>query len=288
MKPTRIDRRRFLQTSLLGSAAALAAAKLGGSAFAAVTKPEHDPDGGLKLGIASYTYRKFSLDQAIAMTKQAGFKYINLKDVHLPLKSTTEERQAARQKIEATGLKLMGGGVIYMKNDEADIQHIFEYARDAGMPVIVCSPVPDALDTVEKKAKEFNILIAIHNHGPTDKTYPSPLDVLAMIKDRDPLMGVCMDIGHTVRIGVDPVECIDRCGDRLHDLHMKDETKAAKDGKPTELGHGVIDIVGVLKGLIARKFPYHVGLEYEAHEDNPQPYVMECAGFLRGAIAAMA
>jgi inosose dehydratase len=288
MKLQKINRRRFLQRGLLSAAAALAAAKLGNQALAAVTKPERIPDGGLKLGVASYTFRKFTLDQAIDMTKQAGFKYINLKDVHLPLKSTKEERQAARQKIEAAGLTLMGGGVIYMKNDEAQIQQIFEYAKESGMPVIVCSPVPDALDAIEKKAREFNILIAIHNHGPTDKTYPSPLDVLALIKDRDPLMGICMDIGHTVRIGVDPVECIDRCGSRLHDLHLKDETKAAPDGKPTELGHGVIDIVGVLDALAARKFPYHIGLEYEANENNPFPYVMECAGYERGVLAAMA
>src|ERR1022692_1437344 len=142
MKPERIDRRRFLQTTLFGSTVALAAANLGGNVLGAVTKPERDPDGGLKLGVASYTFRNFSLDQAIDMTKQAGFKYINLKDCHLPLKSTTDERQAARQKIEAAGLKLMGGGVIYMKNDEAAIQQIFQYAKDAGMPVIVCSPVP--------------------------------------------------------------------------------------------------------------------------------------------------
>jgi inosose dehydratase len=262
--------------------------EVGQRGFGCGHQTETRPGWRPQLGIASYTYRKFTLDQAIEMTKQAGFKYINLKDVHLPLTSTPAELQAARQKIEKSGLKLMGGGVIYMKNDEAEIQHIFEYARDAGMPVIVCSPEPPALDMVEKKAKEFNIMIAIHNHGPSDKTYPSPLDVLAMVKDRDPLMGICMDIGHTVRIGVDPVECIDRCGSRLHDLHMKDETKAAPDGKPTELGHGVIDIVGVLKALSERKFPYHVGLEYEAHDTNPQPYVMECAGYLRGVVAAMA
>jgi len=288
MKSEKIDRRRFIQTGLLGSAAALAAANLGPNAFAAVTKPERDPDGGLKLGMASYTYRKFPLDEAIAMTKQAGFKYINLKDAHLKLDSTSAERQAARQKIEAAGLKLMGGGVIYIKNDEAQIQRVFEYAKDAGMPVIVCSPVPNALDAIEKKAKEFDILIAIHNHGPDmDKTYPSPLDILPLIKDRDPVMGICMDIGHTVRAGVDPVECVERCGGRLLDMHMKDVTKAAKEGKATELGKGVIDIVALLKALSARKFPYHIGLEYEANGDNPQPYVMECAGYLRGVMAAI-
>jgi sugar phosphate isomerase/epimerase len=286
MQPTRLNRRHFLRASLLGSSAAVTAATLGGDALAAVTKPERDPDGGLKLGMASYTYRNFPLDKAIAMTKQAGFKYINLKDSHLPMKSTAEERQAARQQVEAAGLKLMGGGVIYMKS-EAEVQQAFEYARDAGMPCIVCSPDPKVLDSVEKKAREFNILIAIHNHGPTDKLYPSPMDVFAMVKDRDPLMGICMDVGHTVRIPMDPVECIERCGDRMHDLHMKDETAATPAGKATELGRGVIDIVGILKALSARKFPYHVGLEYESHGDVPQPYVMECAGYLRGVVAAM-
>src|SRR5208283_4830505 len=113
-------------------------------------------------------------------------------------------------------------------------------------------------------------------------------DVLAAIKDRGPLMGACMDVGHTVEIGVDPVECIERCGDRLHDMHIKDISQAAKGAKTVELGQGIIDIVGILKALSGRKYPYHVGLEHEANADNPQPYVMECAGYLRGVAAAMA
>jgi inosose dehydratase len=281
MKAQRIDRRHFLQAGLLGSTLAL-----GGTAIAAVVKPDRQADDGLKLGMASYTYRNFTLDQAIEMTRDAGLKYINLKDVHLPLKSTKEECQAARAKIEAAGLKLMGGGVIYMKNNEDEIKRDFDYAVAAGMPVIVCSPTPDALDAVEKFARQTGVMIAIHNHGPSDKTYPSPMDVYAMVKDRDPLMGICMDVGHTARIDVDPVECIDHCGDRLHDMHIKDETEAAPEGKPTEVGRGVLDIVGILKALAARKFPYHIGLEYEAHADNPQPGVRESIGYIRGALAA--
>jgi sugar phosphate isomerase/epimerase len=282
MNAERINRRHFLQTGLLGSTLAW-----GGTAMAAVVKPDREADDGLKIGMASYTYRKFTLDQAIEMTKDAGLKYINLKDVHLPLTSTKEECQAARAKIEAAGLKLMGGGVIYMKNDEDEVRKIFDYAVNAGMPVIVCSPVPDALDAVEKMARETGVMIAIHNHGPTDKTYPSPMDVYKMVKDRDPLMGICMDVGHTARIGVDPVECIEQCGGRLHDMHMKDETQATPEGKPTEVGRGVLDIVGILKALDARKYPYHVGLEYEAHSDNPQPGVRESIGYIRGVLAAM-
>src|SRR6266446_8231975 len=142
-----INRRRFLQTGMLGSAA-LSGATLPYPVSAALTKPERDPDHGLKLGLTSYTLRKFSLDQAIAMTKQAGVKYISLKDMHLPMKSSPAERREAHKKVVAAGLILMGGGVIYIKNNEDEIRDAFEYAKDAGMPTIICSPDPEALDGV--------------------------------------------------------------------------------------------------------------------------------------------
>lgn len=281
-----LDRRAFLKAGLLSSTA-LALGSGSPAALAAVTKPPRPPYDGLKLGMASYTFRKFPLDDAIAMTRQAGAGYISLKDFHLPYKSTTAERQEARRKIEAAGLVLISGGVIYMKNNEAEIRGYFDYARDAGMPTLVCSPDLDALDTVEKVAKEYRIRIAIHNHGPGDKKYPSPLDVFRLVKDRDELMGLCMDVGHTVRLGEDPVSAIHQCAQRLYDFHIKDETEAAAKGKPIEVGLGVIDIVGVLKALTEIHYAYHVGLEYEAKENNPMPGVLESFGYMRGVLAAI-
>ena len=286
MKPASLNRRRFLQTGLLGSTA-LAAATVPTSLLAGPTKTERDPFDGLKFGMASYTLRKFTLEQAISMTKQVGIKAICLKDMHLPMKSTRAEREAARDKIEAAGLKLVGGGVIYMKNDEAEVRGFFEYAKDAGMPTIVCSPDADALDTVEKMAKQYNLRIAIHNHGPDNKQYPSPLDVLRLIKDRDSRMGICMDVGHTVRIGEDPVEVIEQCASRLYDFHVKDVTAPTKQGKPTEVGRGVIDIVAVLKTLLKVKYPYQVNLEYEASPDAPMNGVIESYAYMRGVLAAV-
>ena len=281
-----LNRRNFLKTGLLGSTA-LAAAALPGELFAGPTKSPRDPFDGLKIGMASYTLRKFSLDQAVAMTKQAGVKYICLKDMHLPLKSSTAERHAARQKVEAAGLSLCGCGVIYMKNDEAEIRTFFDYAKDAGMPTIVCSPDPDALDNVEKMARQYDIRVAIHNHGPTDKKYPSPLDVLRLVKNRDSRMGICMDVGHTVRIGEDPVAVIKECSARLYDFHFKDVTAPTPEGKPTEVGQGVIDIVGVLRELVKLKFTYHVNLEYEANGDAPMPGIIESYAYTRGVLAAV-
>ena len=287
MKPSNnLNRRHFIQSGVLGSTA-LALAALPTTLRAAVTKPNRVPDDGLKLGVASYTLRKFSLDQAIAMTQEAGVRYICLKDMHLPLKSTPDECQEARRKIEAAGLTLMGGGVIYMRNNEAEVRSYFEYARTAGMPTIVCSPDPDALDTVEKFAKQYDIRIAIHNHGPTDKKYPSPLDVLKLIKDRDAHMGICIDVGHTVRIDQDPVPIIEECASRLYDFHMKDVTEATAKGKPVPVGRGVIDIVAVLKTLLKVKYSCHLALEYEDKADAPMPGMCESFGYLRGVLATV-
>ncbi len=280
------NRCHFLRNSVLGSAF-IGAAGLQQSSRAALTKAERDPCAGLKLGVTSYTLRNFSLDQAIAMTRHAGVKYISLKDMHLPMKSTSGQRKEARQKIEAAGLQLLGGGVIYLKNNAADIQAAFDYARDVGMPTIICSPDVEALDTVEKFAKEYNIRIAIHNHGPGDKKYPSPLDVLRLVKDRDALMGICMDVGHTVRIGQDPVAAIEQCKARLYDFHIKDVTEATPKGKGIEVGRGVIDIVAVLKTLVRIKFPYHVALEYEENGDAPLPGMVESFGYVRGVLATL-
>jgi len=266
---------------------ALAAAAITEPVIAALTKPPSDPCHGLKLGLTSYTLRKFSLDQAIAMTKEAGVKYISLKEMHLPFTSTTADRQEARKKIEEAGLTLLGGGVIYMKNDEGEIRKYFEYAKDEGMPTIVCSPEPEALDTVEAMAKEYDIRIAIHNHGPGDKKYPSPVDVLRLVKTRDARMGVCMDVGHTVRIGQDPVEAIQNCAERLHDFHIKDVTAATPQGKAIEVGRGVIDIVAVLQALVKIRYQYHLALEYEAKETAPMPGMCESFGYIRGVLAAI-
>src|SRR5207244_1502146 len=166
---------------------------------------------------------------------------------------TREQRHEARKKIEDAGLTIMGAGVIYFKNNPEEIRNVFEYAKDTGVPTIICSPDPDALDTTEKLAKQYDTRIAIHNHGPGDKKYPSPLDVLKMVQHRDSRMGICMDVGHTVRIGQDPVEVMKKCARRLYDFHMKDVTAAEKDGKAAIVGEGVIDIPAVLRTFLQLK-----------------------------------
>jgi inosose dehydratase len=279
-----IDRRKFIQTGLLSAAAA---SSLTTSECAAPDAVGKDPYRGLKMGVASYSLRKLSLDGAIAMTQKLGVKYITLKDCHLSLKSSRAERQEARKQIDAAGLVLMGGGVIYMKNDESEIRNAFEYAKDAGMPTIVASPEPLALDKLDKMVNEYQLRVAIHNHGPGDEKYPAPQDVFNQVKNHDPRIGLCIDVGHTVRIGADPVEAIQKYSSRLYDLHFKDVTAATASGECIELGKGVINIVGVLKALLDIHYLHHVALEYEINESNPLMGMVECFAYARGVLAAL-
>jgi len=272
-----MNRRQFVKKTALGSAAltlGLSAGTLLGAA---------DPYRGLKMGVASYSFRKFNLDQAIAMTRELGVKGLCLKDFHLPMNSTPAERKEAAKKIKDAGLEFLGVGVIVMRKQD-DIRAAFEYAKDAGVPTIVCSPELELLDVVEKCAVEYKIRIAIHNHGPTDKNFPSPLDVLKMVKDRHEMMGICMDVGHTVRIAQNPVEVLQKCASRMYDFHIKDVTEATANGKCCIAGEGVIDIPQVLKALVNMKFPYHVALEYEADETAPIPGMKASFEYMRKAL----
>jgi len=150
----------------------------------------------LKIGVASYSLRTFSRERAIAALKELGVKYVTIKDVHLARTDTPEVIRAGRKEFEDAGITIMGGGTLTWKEDnEAEIRKDFEYAKNGGFPLMVCSPAPETLDTVEKLAKEYDIKIAIHNHGTEDKWWPAPSDVLKRLQGRDPRMGICMDIG---------------------------------------------------------------------------------------------
>jgi sugar phosphate isomerase/epimerase len=241
----------------------------------------------LKLGLASYSMREFTLDQALDMAKQMGVKYMTFKDVHVPRTDPPEKTRALRAKIEAAGITIMGGGTITIPNDPVQIRKEFEYAKNAGFPVIYTDPEPAALDTIEKMVKEYDIRCAIHNHGPEDKRWPRPQDAYAAVKSRDKRLGLCIDIGHTTRTGTDPVAACRECRDRLYDMHVKDLSAATDKESQVEVGRGVIDFPGLFKTLIEIGYQGQVGLEYEINAKNPLPGMIESMAYMRGVLAAV-
>jgi hypothetical protein len=180
---------------------ALGAAALGGK-LAAQEYQIHGAD--IKLGIASYSFRKFNRTQAIQMAKELGTPYLNVKDFHLKLDASPEEIDAAKKEFADAGIILVGcGNVSFAKDDEADIKSKFEYAKRAGFPLIVCAPTAETLPKLEKYVKEYDIKIAVHNHGPEDKNFPTPQSVLKAVKGMDPrcwtLYGYWAHLAHRCR-----------------------------------------------------------------------------------------
>jgi len=275
-----LTRKDFMKVAGLGLAAGMLPA--GTSALMAQTAPPAKPLP-LQLGLASYTLHKFPLDEAIKITKRLGLTNIALKDVHLPMQSTPEQISEVVSKMKAAGLNLYGGGVIYMKNEE-EIKRAFNYAKQAGMQTIVGVPNHDLLPLVDKLVKEYNIKLAIHNHGPGDKVYPSPDTVFEKIKSLDKRIGLCIDIGHTQRIGQDPSKLALKYADRLYDVHLKDVTGNTDKDKPLEVGRGVIDIPAFLKTLVKIKYQGVVALEYEKDANDPVPGVAESIGYTKGVL----
>jgi len=238
------------------------------------------------LGLASYTFRAFGLDETIAMTKRLGVSRISLKSMHLPLEAPPDEIRRAASKVRSAGLDLYAGGVIYMTS-EAQVRQAFDYAGAAGLRIIVGVPNHELLDLAEARVKETGILLAIHNHGPTDKIYPTPDSVAERIGGRDRRIGLCLDVGHTMRSGVDPAEAALKHAGRLLDIHIKDVSAATAEGSTVEIGRGVIDVPKLLRTLIKLGYRGAVSLEYEKDEKDPLPGAAESMGYVRGVLASL-
>lgn len=275
------SRRNFLQQSALGLAGTISLPLISNAA------PVKKGGASLATGIAGYTFAKFDLEKAITMMKKVDIKYISVKDFHLPLNSNTEKIQSVLKQFADAGIKVYAVGVIYMKTKEA-VDEAFAYAQRVGVPLIVGVPDPELLDYTESVVKSSGIRLAIHNHGPEDKLYPSPKNAYDLIKDRDEKMGLCMDIGHAIRAGANPAEVVKLYRNRIFDLHIKDVTLAAKDGKAIEVGRGVIDFPALVKALQKIRYQGICSIEFEKDMTDPLAGLAESTGYFKGVVKSLA
>ena len=287
---TQPTRRTVLKsTALLGTLAATgrAAEELLNTASAAAdgaSSTQPDAWRGLKLGVASYSLRGMKLDAAIAAIQRVGLNYVSIKDIHLPLKSSADERKAVAAKLKDAGITPLSCGVVTMQNDEGECRAAFEYARDVAVPVIVCNPHPDSFPILDRLVKEFDIKLAVHNHGPESDRFKSPMDAMKAAANFDERIGVCVDVGHTARMKEDPAEAIRACASRLYDVHLKDIAVLDRPNNGVEMGLGALDLPAILKALLDVRFAHHAGIEYEAHAKDPLPGLAASVGFLRGVM----
>jgi sugar phosphate isomerase/epimerase len=270
----------------LTGAAALAAASA--APATARTMAEHHW-GDVRLAVATYSLREFSRSQAIDIIQELGIKYVNVKSFHMPYYLSKEDLAEARQEFEEAGLEIVSGGNISLQSHDDDyIRYHLEYAKNAGMATVVCAPLQDNLNLVEKHAKRLGLNIAIHNHGPEDDYFPNGASVLELVSDMDPCMGLCYDVGHAARTAVDVIDEIEAAGDRLHDIHIKDLADFADKGSQVEVGKGKIPVAAIFQTLKKINYPGVVGLEYEINANAPQQGMAESFAYMRGVLDGQA
>lgn len=261
-----ITRRDILKAAAIGAAASCL------PSFAAEEK--------IRLGVASYSLRKFKRAQAIAMVKACETSYINIKSVHLPLSLSPDQLAEGRKEFDDAGLKVVGSGNNGL-GSEKDIAELFEYARAARFPLLVIAPKPSLLPKIEEAVKKSGIPVAIHNHGPEDKEFPAPSDALRLIKDMDPRVGLCVDVGHTTRTGKDVVKEIADAGPRVLDMHIKDLRDLMDKKSQVPVGDGKMPVREIFAQLIKQSYGGYVNLEYEIDENDPLPGMKKSFAYMR-------
>jgi inosose dehydratase len=270
------SRKDFIKTIGLG---AIGASSLAFKSNASTPSVDHK----LSVGLASYTLRKYSLDEVIDICQRLDIKDVAFKSFHLPYESTDEELRQITAKVKARGLNLYACGVIYMKTPE-DVEKYFNYAKAAGLKMIIGAPEHHLLNIIEAKVKATDIKLAIHNHGPEDEIFPSPGSVYEKIKNLDKRIGLCIDTGHTFRLNLDPATELKKYKDRLFDVHIKDINEQIPTGQNVEIGRGKMDIPSIMRALKEIEYKGVLGLEYEKDGDHAIIGLSESVGFVRGVL----
>ena len=251
-------------------------------ARAQIIKGPHGSDD-LKIGVAGYTYRNYSIDETLALLQSMGVKYFSVKDWWLPLDSTKEQMDAFKKKCASYGVEGYILGPIYMRS-EAEVDKTFAYAQRYGSDMFIGVPNYELIDYVIAKVKETGIRVAIHTHGPDGAAFPSIYKIMELVKDPSLGVGCCLDMGHSFRSGEDIAKIVKKYRKWIYDIHIKDETAPSKEGKTWEMGRGVMDYRPIIKAL--RKIGYQgvVSLEFEKNGDNPHPGTAESIGYIRGIL----
>jgi sugar phosphate isomerase/epimerase len=273
----------------------LAALALCSSAQAENAIPDSCKSGGFAIGCQAYTFNHFTVFEAIEKTAQAGGRVIEFypgqklskeePNVSWDHNASAETIKKVQEKLAKENVKAVNYGVVNVPKDEAEARKIFEFAKQMGFRAITTESV-DAIDTIEKLVKEYDIMVGFHDHPrqPNNPNYKmwDPNYVLSVVKDRDKRIGSCADTGHWVRSHLKPVECLQILKGRIISSHMKDLNEMSPDAHDVPFGTGVSDIPAILEELKRQQFAGNISIEYEHHWENSSPEVGQCIGFVRG------
>ena len=283
MNRSNLSRRQFL----VASSAAVAATSLPRKMFA--DKASSGGSGEYKLGIQMFSLRKFSLDDALRHASELGFQQVEFYKGMLATDASADEIAATKKKVADLGMSISAHGVNKLTGDADQNRRIFEFAKALGVRTITADPDPESFENLDKLVEEYDIRVAIHNHGPRHR-YNKAIDVLDAIKDHDQRIGACADLGHYIRSGEEPTQVIRLLKGRLYGIHLKDFAEMKDKTEGVILGKGHLDTEGVFQALKAVGFPSDgaISLEYEENPENPIEDIRQCVAVAKAAMNKVA
>ena len=281
------NRRQFISRVSSTAAAGIAAAGLVPISPWLRTSLAADarPATRLKLGIQLYSLRGYPVDQALQHAKELGFEQVEFFSGMLPLDATATQIAEMRERVAKLGLSISAHGVNPFGKDAAANRKTFEFAKALGIRNISADPDPESFDSLDDLVQEFDIRIAIHNHGPRHR-YNKATDVLQAIEGRNERIGACADLGHYIRSGEQPTDVIRLLKGRLYGIHLKDFDEMKADAKGVVLGKGHLNVPAVFAALVKVGFPADgaMSLEYEENPQNPIAEIRECVAVAKKAL----
>jgi L-ribulose-5-phosphate 3-epimerase len=263
------------------------------------------PAAGPTLGLQSWTCRNMTFDEVVAFAVKHGITHLQLISKHMDPKAPAEESLRKKAILDKHGLTAYTFGVNGTSMDKEANRKLFEFAKLIGAKIIVVEPRNmDEWDNLEQLVKEYDIKLAIHNHG-TGTVYGDPATVKKILAARDRRIGVCMDIGWVTAAGFDAAKVFaDYGADRVFDMHMKDKRveaaapapaapkadaapdgkKGAKKGGPVvldvEIGTGQANYKGLFAAIKKTKWSGVMAIE----TDNAT-FAQEPSKLVAGAVA---
>jgi len=277
--------------------AAIACALLlsGANSFAADPIPDSCKTGGFALGCQAWSYNHYTVMEAIDKTAEVGGKVIEFypgqkfsaeqPDLKFDHNATDEMIAQVQARLQKDGIRAVNYGVVDIPKDEAKARKVFDFAKKLGLYGITTEAV-GSIDTIEKLVKEYDIHVGFHDHPrqPNNESYKmwDPNYVLSVVKDRDSRIGSCTDVGHWVRSGLVPVDCLKILQGRIISVHLKDLNEKSHDAHDVPAGTGVSDIPGILDELKHQNFAGNISIEYEYDWTTSVPEIAQSIGFVRG------
>lgn len=288
-----LSRRGFLHAGALTAGTVALGGRLISPAAAAGDPKNDDPYAGFKMGVQSYSLRGFDAKTALAHTRTLGLKYWEAYPRHIPQSTLPKHIAEQKKLLSDAGVTLLAYGVLGFDANENKAREAFDFAKAMGIVSLSANPKKDkaTFDLLDKLVDEYDVAIAIHNHGP-NALYDKISDVEEMVKDRHAKIGACVDTGHFIRSDEDPVDALERLGKRVFGVHLKDVRTIGGEGDKkrklyTILGQGDLDVLACLKTLRKLKYQNALSLEYEENPENPLSDIEVCLKVVREAAAKL-